>query len=212
MDDTEGYPDARKSINSRQQMSKNQHDSQGEVRDFFGKIMLWRNESQREFLNIVDTHSNIINEAMCSLVEEVSDLKAQLSVTRKERNKLIETVKNMSRKIQKQQPDNEELQNLDSREVGYLKNEETGIKRLLVGYEDEDIEHHGDISDVALNQQISNDEDTENYLNFNYFGDVDAIDIEFEGVSDNDISHKDHDKEEHFGCSDRIGSYRVSNS
>ena len=70
-----------------------------EVRDFFKKLESWREESQIELSNIISYHSNSINQSIDDLTEEVSDLKAQLSVTKTERNNLIETVNSLSGKI-----------------------------------------------------------------------------------------------------------------
>ena len=69
-------------LDSRQHMSTNQKDCQGKVNDFFESLMMWRDESQKQFVNVVNTHSKIINEAISNLVDEASDLQAQLSVCR----------------------------------------------------------------------------------------------------------------------------------
>ena len=76
-------------------------DHQIEVRNFFNNLSSWREVSQRHFSNIIESHSNTISEAINDLVEEVSDLKAQLSVITKERNDLVKTVDSVN--IEKKQ-------------------------------------------------------------------------------------------------------------
>ena len=201
-----------KTQNSSHKMSKSQKDSQGKVRDFFEKLILWRDESQKQFFKIVNAHSNNINEAMNSLIEEVGDLQAQLSVTRKERNDLIETVKNMSGKIGKQ-PDNEDPLDWDSREVGHLETGETAIERPTIGYEncnpEEESEYNEDIADRVRNQPTLNIGDTEDYLTFNDYEEVDVIDMKYEEISENNISQAEDKKAKAFGTRDRIGSNKL---
>ena len=141
--------------NVRTQVGKN--DCQAQVGDFFEKLLTWRDESQRQFLNLVNDHSNSINEAINNLVTEVGDLQAQLSVTRKERNDLIETVKNMSGKMQKL-PDNED--NLG--EFGPTETNKTMFEEQMSSNTEEVSQETGDISDEILNQQILKVENTEN--------------------------------------------------
>lgn len=141
--------------NARRQAGKN--DCQAQVGDFFEKLLMWRDESQRQFLNLVNDHSKNINEAINNLVTEVSDLEVQLSVTRKERNDLIETVKNMSGKMQKL-PDNED--NLG--EFGPTETNKTIFEEQMSSNTEEVSQEIGDISDEILNQQILKVENTEN--------------------------------------------------
>ena len=69
-------------------MSKSQKDCQGEVMDLFQKLASWKEESQRQFSNIMNFHSTSITNGISGLVGEFFDLKAQLSVTTKERDDL----------------------------------------------------------------------------------------------------------------------------
>ena len=53
---------------------------QGDVRHLFTKLHSWREESQREFSNIINSQSTVIGEGIQNLVEEVNGLQAQLSI------------------------------------------------------------------------------------------------------------------------------------
>ena len=70
-------------------------DYQGEVGLFFEKLRRWREESEKEFINFIQCHSSSISKGINGLVEEVSDLKVQLSLIKIERDDLIETVHNL---------------------------------------------------------------------------------------------------------------------
>ena len=211
MDNYEVKSDLRnaKPLNS---MSKNQKYSHEKVIDLHKKLVLWRDESHKQFLNIVDTHINIINDAMNTFVEEVNDLQAQLSASRKERNDLIETVRTLSGKIKKQHH-NEDPQDLDSKDVEHKENEGSDIERHLNGYEDfneeEEIKDKGNISDEALSQQALNGSDTESYLTFNAFEDMDAIDMDDQGVYEKDNSQTDHEEKENLSRSVKIESKKL---
>ena len=187
---------------SNRQIGRNQRDCQFQVGDFFEKLMLWRDESQRQFLNIVNTHSNSINEAMNNLFDELSDLQVQLSVTRKERNDLIETVKNMSGKIHKQ-PDNED----PLEEMGHLEAAETTIEGPTIDNqeEEEDGVDNGDISNGMLSQETLNFGHAESKSTFNYFGD--DIDTKYEGIKDNNIARADNGED--FGPGDSLDSNKL---
>ena len=71
-------------------------DSQIELRNLFDKLRSWREESQREFSNIIVNHSSSINQGINSLIEEVCNLKEKLLIITSERNDLLETVDNLS--------------------------------------------------------------------------------------------------------------------
>ena len=74
----------------------NIEDISNELREMFQPFESWRDESQRQFSNIIESHKNKINKRINDLVEEVCDLQAKLSATTKEKNDLIETVNNLS--------------------------------------------------------------------------------------------------------------------
>ena len=71
-------------------------DAQSEVGRFFEKLGAWRQESDKEFINIVKFHSSSIYRGINNLVQEVSDLKVKLSDITKEKNDLLQTVHKLS--------------------------------------------------------------------------------------------------------------------
>ena len=74
-------------------------DSQSEIGHLFEKLSVWREESHREFSNIITSHSRSINKGINDLVEEVTELKVELSIITSERNDLLETLQNLSNDI-----------------------------------------------------------------------------------------------------------------
>ena len=72
---------------------------QSEVGSFFEKLGIWREESHKEFFNIIQFHSSSINKGINDLVQEVSELKSKLSTVTSERNELLETVHNLRNDI-----------------------------------------------------------------------------------------------------------------
>ena len=194
-----------KAYNPRAQMGKSQHHSQNQVRDFFDKLMLWRDESQRHFSMTINTYSNSINEAMNNLVEEVRDLQAQL----KERNDLIEKMKNMSGKkehtrgklpmmLRQHEPCYGDTLDLNGHEEGQLEAEETGIEKPVMA------------SGIALDQQTWEDKNSDDD-----FSDVDSISIKDESyneeVTENDTVQEDHYEKETFRSRDKVVSYGNEN-
>ena len=102
-------------------------DSYNEVGHFFEKLNIWRNESHKEFSNIVKSHRNSINKCINDLAEEVEDLKDKLSVITRERNDLLETVHNLTKDIglrsaelhgQQELPQPEEINTNDIKKMG----------------------------------------------------------------------------------------------
>ena len=98
-------------------------DSQSEMREFFEKIRTWRKESEREFSNIIDSYSISINNGIKSLVEEINELKNELSAITQERNDMIETVNNfrqLSSKLPNPQqlPKHEVIDERDTQSMG----------------------------------------------------------------------------------------------
>ena len=111
-------------------------DAQREVGLFLEKLSAWRDESHKEFSNIIKFHSSGINKGVNDLVEEVSDLKVKLSDVTKERNGLLETVHNLSNEIRQR---NDEL---NSPQL-LLEHEELNMKEtqgaIIPGSEVEDV-------------------------------------------------------------------------
>ena len=80
-------------------MTSGQTNCQNQVRVLIQKLSSWRDESHRQMSNIVSSQSRSIDKGFNDLVEEFSDLQAQVSVLRKERTVLLETVDNLNNEI-----------------------------------------------------------------------------------------------------------------
>ena len=76
-----------------------QSNSQSQVNDLFEKLISWRDESHKEISYIINSYNSHVKMGINNLVNEVSDLQDELSVIRKERNVLLETVENLSGEI-----------------------------------------------------------------------------------------------------------------
>ena len=71
-------------------------DSQIELGHFFEKLSIQKEESHKDVSYILTLHTGRITKGINNLVQEVSDLKVGLSIIRKERNYLLQTVHNLS--------------------------------------------------------------------------------------------------------------------
>ena len=71
-----------KSNNTR--LHKNSKNKPTEVRNLLKKLSRWREESQREFSNIINSLSSTINEGFNDLTKEVGDIQEKLSASMKE--------------------------------------------------------------------------------------------------------------------------------
>ena len=80
-------------------MTKGQTDCHSQVRGLIQKLSSWRDESHRQMSNILSSHIRSIDVGFNGLVEEFSDMQAQVLVLRKERNGLLETVDNLNNEI-----------------------------------------------------------------------------------------------------------------
>ena len=80
-------------------MSEVKKDCRDEARVVFEKLNSWREESNRQFSDIINSHCSSIDRGITDLVSEVSCLQDKLSVTRKERNVLLGTVANLNGEI-----------------------------------------------------------------------------------------------------------------
>ena len=69
---------------------------QSEVRHLLEKLSSWREESNRQFSNIIDSHTQNIDKGVNDLAEEVCDLRTKLTIITKERNDLLENVGKLS--------------------------------------------------------------------------------------------------------------------
>ena len=72
---------------------------QSEMKEVFDKLISLREESYRQFSDIIDSHNSSVSKGINDLVNEVYDLRAELSLVRKEKSVLIETVDNLNVEI-----------------------------------------------------------------------------------------------------------------
>ena len=77
------------------QMSGSHNELLEEVRNLFIKLYFWREESQNEFSNIMNSHNKSINKGINDFVKQVGDLQGQVSDIKKERDDLLRTLNNM---------------------------------------------------------------------------------------------------------------------
>ena len=91
-------------------MKETQKDCQSEVWDLFKNLSSWKEESHNQFSNIISFYDKSIKKGISDLVQEVCDLKTQLSATTKvyrdnyatitnERNVLMQKVNNLNDEI-----------------------------------------------------------------------------------------------------------------
>ena len=76
-----------------------QRNCQREVLDLFEKLASWREESNKEISDIINSHNISLINGINNLVKEVSNLQDELSVIRNERNVLLRTVENLKGEI-----------------------------------------------------------------------------------------------------------------
>ena len=137
------------------QHNKSHEECQSELRYLFKRLTSWREESQKEFSFIINSQSTIIEKGMGNLVEEVSDLQAQLSVITKERNNLLEIVENMSGEIKMLEaklpspdalPESEESFCQDAKERGCKRTRSQDIDEgsKMINDDDYDLDNHID--------------------------------------------------------------------
>ena len=125
-----------------------------EVRDLLEKLRSWREESNRQLSNIIDSHTNSISKGINDLAEEICDLQSKLSVTTQEKNNLLENVDKLSSEnrqlkavIRIVQP----LQGLEenqrkNNQVGdnheYSNTKEQGVESPRISSDNGDQDHH----------------------------------------------------------------------
>ena len=163
-------------------MDKGHKDCKRAAMNMFEKLSSWRKESNRQFSNIINSHSSLINEGINELVEENCGLKAELKVMKNERSGLLQTVDNLKDEVRqlntKLRPFPEPKGHLDQdvqedngSDVDILEPKVQDLRRHHVSSESKDHEMIGDHVEVS-DQQIdehskcpSNYGDTMNELN-----------------------------------------------
>ena len=87
-------------INGKRSSARSKREqTQSEIKEVFDKLSSWREQSHNEFSEIMNAHSSSISKGINDLVEEVCDLRVELSVLKKEKSVLIETVDNLNGEI-----------------------------------------------------------------------------------------------------------------
>ena len=72
-----------------------------EVTEMFEKLRDWRNECHRQFSDIMDSHQGSISKRVNGLVEEMCELKSELTIAKEEKIILLETADNLNREMRK---------------------------------------------------------------------------------------------------------------
>ena len=80
-------------------MVSNRNDCEVEAKDFLSKLSSWKEESHRQLSNIINCHSSNISDGIKDLAEEVCSLQSEVSLIRKEKSVLLETVDNLNGEI-----------------------------------------------------------------------------------------------------------------
>ena len=150
---------------------------QSEVGHFFEKLSIWREESHRDFSNIIQFHSTTINKGISDLVQEVNNLKDDLSMITRERNDLLETVhnpsnglrqRNIESQIRQPSPEPEVIEANDTEGIGprFEKNSETSKSGTEKGIQDDStFNESADFDlDEKINVEVTNDEISEKNL------------------------------------------------
>ena len=78
---------------------KHEEDCLSEVRVVFEKLQSWKEQSQTQFNSIIDSHNASITKGISGLIAEMVDMRAELSITKKEKNILVDTVDSLNNEI-----------------------------------------------------------------------------------------------------------------
>ena len=151
-------------------MSNNKNGCLEDANDLFEKLSSWSEESHGQITKIITSHNSSIRKGIRDLAEEVDGLQAELSIIKKERTVLLETVDNLNGEIRqlnaKLQP--EEEPNHDVVEAGNYDEEKSNDTQqdqessgISKEYDDPDINtDYGTVSERAINQQNKSTLDT----------------------------------------------------
>ena len=187
---------------------------QSEVRHLLEKLSSWREESNRQFSNIIDSHTQNINKGVNDLAEEVCDLRTKLAIITKERNDLLENVGKLSGENRQLKAVIHIVQPLPDREesnchgVGRQDNQtQTRICR-----ENEDLENADSIEEQESKNQWHNQK---NFIGS--FCSVDDIEIKHEASLDEEeidqfdgVQHVSGGESETLKCQECAQSYESS--
>ena len=167
-------------------------DSQSEIGHFLQKLSKWRDESNKEFSNILTFHSSSINKGINDLVEEVSDLKVELSLIKKERNDLLETVHNLSNDIRKGSAELPIQQPMPETEEMYSND----IPEAISCIPDVEVDNKQNIEVSNINSETNDPDET----TFNESGNLDEVEYaRDEEVTNKKVSDENCEQEETLG-------------
>ena len=80
-------------------MTKGDTVGPGEVGGLFKNLSAWKEESQNQILNAINSYDKSMRDTIFHLVQEVYGLKTQLSITTREKSALIDTVNKLNVEI-----------------------------------------------------------------------------------------------------------------
>ena len=145
-------------------LNKINKEYQGELRYLFTKLNSWQEESQRQFYNVINSQSINIDKSLSNLLEEVSDLQAQLSIITRDRDNLILTVDNLRGEITRLEVNppysgTKEIDCYEHEDQGEKEEEEEGEEE--VSNYDEDLKDHVDHASEIAREPNTNCSNTE---------------------------------------------------
>ena len=137
-------------------------DFQSEIRVLFEKLTSLREESHRQFSDIINSHGGSISDGINDLFAEVSNLQDELSVVRKERNVLLETVDNLNGEIRQLNSKLTMAHSLPEPEENHDRHiqEEVGSEVDVPIEVEQDLERPGFHLDIDTEEVCQDDEDT----------------------------------------------------
>ena len=141
-------------------MGKGQKDYKTKVRDMFEKLRSFREETNRQISDIINSHSSSISEGIDDLAKEVGDLQSELDVVRNERNVLLQTVNHLNCEIRQLNeklqvsPENGEDQNQDILTEETKSSSQENQESLII-HDSEEVCGGEDLSDDMENSEAN---------------------------------------------------------
>ena len=179
---------------------------QSEVKHLLEKLISWREESNRQFSDIIDSHTSNINKGINDLAEEVCDLRAKLYIITKERNDLLENVDKLSSENKQLRGAIHVVQSLaDPQESNHGVGSRNNQERPRLGCDQEQHIDSSEIEDSTDEQEDENPTDTQRisigstYNECTNADEINDIEIKDEALDDGEIDEirgMDHAQEE----------------
>ena len=182
-------------------MTMARNDCQSEVRVVFEKLDLWKEDSQKQFSNIIDSHSNSLTKGVNDLVIKVSNLQNDLLSIKMERNVLLQTVDKLNGEIRElntmltmapPSPEHEENITQDTQED----NSEVRVPNMLEELDGPGVQIEIDTEDISIDNGDKADTDIQNLnecpLNYPYhINDTPLNGLNHENIIEDIQKHKD---------------------